>query len=98
MLGIVPDLIASGDCGICFRLDEVEDGVVCCGGVEIGGSGGDVVTVKVDEFGFSWICRVVLKGAWIIGSTMGVSCGSGGGTRLGFWTFGLSSVIGVSYC
>ena len=34
MLGIVPALIASGDCGICFRLVEVEDGVVCCGSVQ----------------------------------------------------------------
>ena len=47
LLGIVPALIVSGDCGICFRFDEAEDGVVGCGGVEISSFGGDVVTLPL---------------------------------------------------
>ena len=97
MLGIVPALIASGDCGICFRFDEVEDGVVGCGGVEIGSSGGDVVTVKDVVVELSWICIVVPEGGWMIDSTIGVSGGSGDGTRLGFRVVASSSCIDVSF-
>ena len=96
MLGIVPALIAYGDCGICFRLDEVENGVFGCGSVEIGGFGGDVVTVKDVVVELSWICRVVPDGDWMIESTISVSGGSGDGTRLGFGILVSLSAIGVS--
>ena len=98
MLGTIAALVVSGDCGMCLRLDEVEDGVVGSGGVCTGSSAGDVVTVNSCELALRWICLVSPDGSWIIGSIIGVSCASGGGTRLGFGAVESPSDIGVSYC
>ena len=97
LAGSVAVVFLFEDCGIFFRLDEVEDNVVGWGSGWFAGSDAVVVIVNVWVYdGLILMCLVSVVVGGITVSIIGVSSGSGGGIRLGFGSGESSSGIGVS--